>query len=96
MNNSDIHFRLDAARLGIEAEAFKNSNLGQFLLRRAEEEAEHLLQELVNLKPNDIEGNTDIRNQLHVIAMFKTFLDEVESSGKVATQQIREAEQQID
>lgn len=84
--------QMEAARLGIEAEAFLSSNLGRYLMERADLEIDKLTQELINLDPTNIADNTRVRNGIRVCYDFKDWLAEAVNSGRVAHRNILESE----
>lgn len=81
---------LEKARLGIEAQSFLRSSLGQYLLERAKVDDERLMAELRTVKPSEFERIRDIQNELKVIDMFNDYLEEIINSGHLAEQNIRE------
>lgn len=85
MNDDEL---ISRARIGIEAEAFAGSAFGRFLLAKADREEKALIADLVQASPRDVERNEDIRNNLHVINMFRAWLSEAVSSGHLATDEL--------
>lgn len=81
---------LDLARLGVEAQAFKRSELYKFLFLQSSREEEDLLGQLREADPEDPAGIRDLQNKLTVIDMFRTYLDEIENSGRLAEENLRE------
>lgn len=81
--------KLKVARVGIDAEVFKRSDFGKYLIAQAEREIKEETQILVGLAPDDTKGNTDSRNKIHVANMFLTWLDQAIGSGHLATDQLR-------
>ena len=79
---------LDIARLGIEAEAFLASNLGRYLMERAELERELATAELIAAEPSELALCVRIRNRILVIELFKNWLVEAVQEGKVASQEL--------
>lgn len=79
---------LELARLGINAETFKRSDLGKFLQRKAETERKDALNDLVNAAPDDIKANTDARNRIHVVGMFLTWINDAIDIGRSAHEQL--------
>lgn len=79
---------LDKARLGIEAEAFLDSNLGRYLMERAELEIEIATQELIATEPTEIALCIRIRNRILVTELFQNWLTEAVQEGKVASQEL--------
>jgi hypothetical protein len=80
------------AQLGIDAEAFVASNIGRYLLNRAADEDDELIDQLIHCKSTDVELNTEIRNKLQVTEMFRNWLSEAVNSGKIAHQTLEEQE----
>ena len=80
------------AQLGIDAEVFLRSNLGQYMMERANLEIEEVTMELVNASPSDLETNTTCRNRIGVCNAFKVWLREVVHTGRVAENAILESD----
>jgi hypothetical protein len=91
---TDSNELLDLAKMGMDAEVFMRSPLGKFLTKKAEREKATALDSLVDTDPADVKGNTEFRNQIHVVNMFLTWVREAVMVGKSATDQLREEEDQ--
>ena len=78
------------ARTGIDAEAFAKSDIGRFLINKAQAEIEAEMAALVQAAPGDVALGTDIRNRIHVAQMFLTWLDEAIQVGRHAHEQLQE------
>lgn len=86
---SDIDL-LGVARTGIDAEAFSKSDIGKFLIAKAQAEIEAATEDLIDADPSDWKANQDIRNKIHVARMFLVWLDEAIQVGRHAHDQLRE------
>ena len=84
---------LSEARMGIDAESFLRSSLGQFLTKKAEAEIEAATAELIAADPDDLNANTVLRNQINVARMFLTWLLEGINIGRAAHEKLRMLEE---
>lgn len=87
MNDIDL---INVARIGIDAEAFSKSDIGKFLIGKAQAEIDAEMDALVDADPADVKLNTDIRNRIHVARMFLTWLDEAIQVGRHAHESLQE------
>lgn len=81
---------METVALGADAEAFKRTALGRFLVDRADLEVSKGLAELYECDPADKEANIRLRNQISVAYMFKDWLSEAISAGQIAERQLRD------
>jgi len=81
--------KMKAVNLGIDAEVFKRSAFGKYLVEQAHREIEAETQILVDLEPTDIEGNTESRMKINTAKMFLVWLEQAISSGQLATEQFK-------
>jgi len=89
MTDNDL---LGVARTGIDAEAFSRSDIGRFLIQKAQSEIDAETAALIDADPSDVKLNTDIRNRIHVAKMFLVWLDEAILVGRHAHDELRELE----
>jgi hypothetical protein len=89
MDENDL---VELARMGIEAEDFCRTSLGKFILGKADGEIQEATADLVSADPEDIKLNRELRNKIHVARMFKVWLGEAISVGRVAHDQLDEQE----
>lgn len=87
MNDIDL---LSVARTGIDAEAFARSDIGKFLIGKAQAEIDAATSELIDADPANYQINREIRNKIHVARMFLVWLSEAIEVGRHAHDQIRE------
>lgn len=87
MNDIDL---INVARTGIDAEAFANSDVGRFLIAKAQAEIDAAVGELIDAEPHDWKANNEIRNRIHVARMFLTWLNEAIQVGRHAHAQLQE------
>lgn len=80
------------AQLGIEADAFKRTNLGRFLIDRAGVEIDQQIQLLKEADPDDVKLNRDIRMRIKVAEQFQTWMDEAIRAGLEAERRINAEE----
>ena len=81
---------LEIVRIGIEAENFLASALGTYMVEKADKLAEEATIKLILCKPNDVESNTELRNDIQVATYFKSWIEGVISDGYVAERTINE------
>jgi hypothetical protein len=79
-----------AAQLGIEAESFTRSNICRYLTKKADEEEKVLIKKLIESDSASIELGRVIRNELHVIQMFREYLGEIINVGRNAEIALKE------
>jgi hypothetical protein len=89
----DLDFDMQKAQLGIEAEAFLQGNLGRYLLERAEVEIDLRTAELVKADPEDSKVNRELRMHIQKAQLFKTWLKELVSAGRLAEDRIHTEDQ---
>jgi hypothetical protein len=87
MIDSDL---INIARIGIDAEAFAKSDIGKFLIGKAQAEIDAATAELIDADPADAKANTEIRNKIHVARMFLVWLDEAIQIIRHAPEQLQE------
>lgn len=92
MHEDENAKQLRLAKLGIEAESFLNSALGEYMIARADAMIEENTDKLIDCEPDDIKANTKYRNMIQVGGMFKSYLLEVINDGMNAHNQIEESE----
>lgn len=83
---------LSLAKMGIDAEAFLRTKLGQFILDKASREITETTQELIAADPDDIKLNRDLRNRIHVANMVRSWLSDAVALGRAAHDQLIEIE----
>lgn len=92
MSHADVLYLDDMdvqkAQLGIEADAFRRSNLGRFLIDRAAVEIEQQMQALKDADSDDAKLNRDIRMRIKVAEQFTTWIEEAIRSGIEAERRI--------
>lgn len=83
INTPDI--TVQTAQLGMDAETFLHTNLGRYLIERAEMEEDSLKDELFTLSAFDTEANQIVRNKIEVTRMFRQWIVETIEAGHMAT-----------
>jgi len=91
-NDSPEDKQRKLAQLGIDAEVFINTPLGEYFLNRVEKMSQNSITDLIDCEPDDIQCNTKHRNQIQVAGLFKIFLAEAVDDGRNAHEQMREDE----
>lgn len=89
-SSKEMESSIQAVRIGIEAEAFVGSNLGRLLERMADLEEKSLLKALVDSDAEEVEAGRKIRNNLHVISMFRNYLGEIINTGRNSAENIKQ------
>jgi predicted ATP-dependent serine protease len=80
------------AQLGIEAEEFLATDLGRYLIARANEEREEAIELLITEDPNNIRAITKLQNKIAVVDSIQTWIANAIQNGYYAESEIRESE----
>lgn len=89
---TEEQFRIETARLGIEAEAFERSHVGRYIYDRIDVDLDKFQDELIATSPHDVDKCVEIRNNILVRKLVKLWLKEAISSGLNAEQELHEAD----
>jgi hypothetical protein len=81
---------LKQAQLGIEAEAFLSTDLGRFLLDKADQELEDAQNKFLTLSTGDDAGLLQLQSQAKRAINFKSWLAEAISNGIYAEQELND------
>lgn len=81
------------AQLGIEAETFLSSDLGRYIIARAEADRMDALEQLATVNPNDILAITKLQNKIAVVDSIQGWIAEAIQNGYYAEIEIKESEQ---
>ncbi len=81
-------------RLGVEAEAFMGSELGEYLKDRAELHKLQHMQLLYEASPEDKKANVINRIEISAADKFIEWMNEAVNSGRTAHMQLRASEAQ--
>lgn len=81
--------QLKEAQLGIEAEQFKSTDLGRYLLARAQDDIVVAFKEWQDADPEDAKAIRAIQNKAQVAESFLNWIDEAIFNGKYAEDEIR-------
>ncbi len=76
------------AMLGRDAEEFIQSDIGQYLIGCADQEAQDAVDQLKRVLPWRRRKITELQNRVWRAEMFQSWLAEIVIKGKQATQQI--------
>ena len=93
MSGSDNNVLFADAMIGTQVELFLSSDVGRYLVGRAEMEEKAAILELVDAKPNDFHANREIRNRIAVVHMFRDWLADAVQSGIAAGIQLRDQDE---
>ena len=80
------------ADIGIDAETFKRTQLGQFILGHCERMAEEYTSKLKRVDPNNVNLVREYQNEIWKHEAFENFLDEAISSGHAAVNNLQKME----
>ena len=101
MNNFDDEYtdglsRIDTegmlikeAQIGIEAEEFRKSDLGQYLHGRAEVDIAQAYKNFETVCPDNPNAIRAIQDQVRVLRMFQRFVDDAIQNGREATARLK-------
>lgn len=92
MSDSHEKVLVATASLGVEAEVFLASDLGRYLLGRAEKELEDARTRLETASPLDTETLRVLQDQAWRARSFRQWLGELVSDGKAAHGQLEQEE----
>lgn len=85
---------LRAVRLGIDAEFFLKSPIGQYVATKAQHEIDEATKDLIKARPDDANANTSIRNRIYVAREALSWILQAAADGQAAHIRIREQEAQ--
>lgn len=80
------------AMLGNDAEAFKRTKLGQYIMDRAAHHVDQLTKELKRHDPVDTEGIRTLQNEIWKHETFEQWIDDAINSGHAAMQNLLQME----
>jgi hypothetical protein len=84
------------ARLGVEAEGFLSSDLGRYLLGRAELEERDALEELTRVDPDDAKAVRAAQGRLYLARAVPGWIRDAIQNGRVAYMQLETEETEHD
>ncbi len=87
---SDAEF--ETAKLGIEAEHFISSPLGQYLVAMAQRDAREAVEEMKTVNPADMETVRSIQTKLNTPDRFIKWLSELIEEGRACAFKIEQEE----
>lgn len=79
---------LATVKLGLDAEAFIQSPLGEHLIDKAREEAIDAMNDLKTVEPTNSKYIQELQNKIHRAENFEAWLFEVVQSGRNAEEQL--------
>lgn len=91
---SQEEFRIIRARLGIEAESFERSHVGQYIYDQIDIDLDKFQAELLATSPHDVEKCVEIRNNILVRNLFTLWIQEAIRSGLNAEYELNEADKE--
>lgn len=83
---------LKAVDLGFQAEAFVQSDIGRYLVRRAEAQVDEAVEALKGADPEDAKTIRALQNTIAVAESIQYWLADVIQQGENAQQQLHEGE----
>lgn len=90
MQSADNSVLMADARVGMQVELFLSSDVGRYLVGRAQLEEKAAIDDLVAASPDDAEANRSIRNRIAVTHMLRDWLSDAVQAGIAAGISIRE------
>ena len=84
LRDENLPIKYLASRLGIEAEGFQHSHLGQYISARVDNDLDKFTQELIATPPSEIARCVEIRNNILVRNLFVLWIKEAIHSGLAA------------
>ena len=91
--NKELNPLLKAVDLGFQAEAFLQSDIGRYLVQRAEAQIEEAVELLKEADPEDPKTIRALQNTIAVAESVQYWLADVIQQGENAQQQLHEGEQ---
>lgn len=91
MSDQEVRGLMETAGFGIEVEAFLNSPIGRYLVRRAHQEVDEAVEGLKKADPTDVRRITELQNLIHRAESFDSWLAEAVQEGWAAEQALRES-----
>lgn len=91
--NKELNPLLKAVDLGFQAEAFLRSDIGRYLVSRAEAQIEEAVEVLKEADPEDPKAIRALQNTITVAESVQYWLADVIQQGENAQQQLHEGEQ---
>ena len=83
---------LETAQLGVEAESFKSSRLGQYMVERAKGEIIDASELLCTVEPEDVRQIMHLQNQVYRANSFISWLNQLIEDGNFVIQEMRDEE----
>lgn len=93
---SQQQFERIRADIGIDAETFKRTQLGQYILDHCERVAEEHTKQLKRVDPHDEKRIRDLQHEIWKHESFEVFLDEAINSGQAAIHNLQQMEANTD
>ena len=91
--NKELNPLLKAVDLGFQAEAFLQSDIGRYLVSRAEAQIDEAVEALKEADPEDPKAIRALQNTIAVAESVQYWLADVIQQGENAQQQLHEGEQ---
>lgn len=79
------------ARLGLDVESFLASQVGRYLIGRADAEAESALLDLADIDPEDAKAVRTAQNRHKLARSVRQWLEEAIEAGRLAEDALRES-----
>lgn len=88
----DYQLLFAEAKLGLDADVFLASDVGRYLLGRAEQEIEAAYLDLERVRAEDADTIRTLQNQIWRAKSIRQWLHEAIEAGNLAEQQLRDNE----
>ena len=83
---------LEVAQLGVEAESFKSSRLGKYMVESARDEILDASEKLCTVNPDDRDEIERLQNKVYRANSFITWLSQLIEDGNFVIQEMRDEE----
>jgi hypothetical protein len=82
----------ETAQVGMDAEAFKNTPLGQWMINKAKEERQGIVEALILADPTDTKTIADLQGKAVLLGLFEEWLNQAITDGIEALQYFKQYE----
>lgn len=87
INPEDPNVR--TAVFGVQVQNFMDSEIGAYIMNRADEYAQEAMEELTKVDPEDPRAIRSLQNRIHVADLIATWLREAVSLGEQAQEHLK-------
>lgn len=82
----------ETAQVGMDAEAFKNTPLGRWMIDKAKEDRQRIVEELILADPTDNKAVADLQGKAVLLGLFEEWLNQAITDGIEALQYFKQYE----